>query len=46
MAGLMVGKPTKIKKGKEEVNVLRKPNEWSNKLMGIIRGKNEVNEPG
>ena len=48
MAGLMASKPTKKKKlkGKEEVNGLRKPNEWSSKPMRIIRGKEEVNGLG
>ena len=46
MVGLMVGKPTRIKRGKEGVNGLKKPNEWSSKLMGIIRGKKKINEPG
>ena len=39
----MASKPTRIKRGKEEVNGSRKPNEWSNKFMGIISGKKEVN---
>ena len=42
-AGLMASRPTRINRGKEEVNGSRKPNEWNNKFMGIIRGKKEVN---
>ena len=39
MAGLMASRPTRIKRGKEWVNGSRKPNEYSSKPMGIIRGE-------
>jgi len=42
LAGLMASRPTRIKKGKEEVNELRKSKELSSKPMGIIRSKEEV----
>ena len=45
MAGLMVSRPIRIKRGKEGVNGPRKPNEWSSKHIGTIRGKEEVNGP-
>ena len=44
MAGIMASRSTRIITGKEEVNGLRKPKEWSSKPMGTIRGKFEVNE--
>jgi len=42
----MASGPMKIKRGKEEVNGLRKPKEWSSKPMRKIRDKDEVNGPG
>ena len=44
MAGIMASRSTRIITGKEEVNGLMKPKEWSSKPMGTIRGKWEVNE--
>ena len=44
MAGIMADRSTRIIRGKEEVNGLRKPKEWSSKPMGTIRGKFKVNE--
>ena len=38
MVGLIVSRPMKATKGKEEINGPRKP-------MGIMRGKEEVNGP-
>ena len=46
LTGLMVGRPKRIKRGKECVNGLGKPKEWSSKPMRIIRDKEEVNESG
>ena len=43
MARLMASMPTRIKRGKERVNVPRKPKEWRSKPIEIIRGKEEVN---
>ena len=43
MAGLIVSRPTRVKRGKEWVNGPRKPKEWSSKSMGIIKGKEEAN---
>ena len=46
LAGLVVGRPKRIKRGKECVNGLGKPKEWHSKHMRIIRDKEEVNGPG
>ena len=46
MIGIIASKPTRIIRGKEEVNGSRNPNEWSSKPMGTIRGKEKVNGPG
>ena len=45
MTKMMASGPTRIIRGKEEVNELRKPKKWSSKLMGTIRGKEKVNRP-
>ena len=39
---IMANNPTRIIRGKEEVNGPRKPKKWSSKLMRTIRGKNEL----
>ena len=44
MVGIMASRSTRIITGKEEVNGLMKPKEWSSKPMETIRGKWEVNE--
>ena len=46
MAGIMISKPTRIIRGKEEINRLRKPKQRSSTPMGTIRGKEEVNGLG
>ena len=46
MAEMMASRPTRVIRGKEEVNGLRKPKEWNSKLIGTIRGKEKVNRPG
>ena len=43
---MIAGRPKKITRGKEEINGLRIPKEWSSKPMGIMRGKKEVNGSG
>ena len=43
MAGIKANRPIRIIRGKEEINGLRKPKQWSSKP---IRGKEEVNGPG
>lgn len=44
MTRIMSSRLTKIIRGKEKINELRKPKEWSSKPMGIIRGssRNEL----
>ena len=45
MAGLIVSRPMKLVRCKEEVNGPRNLNDWSSKPMRIMRGKEEVNGP-